>query len=71
MGLLAYSPLAAGMLSGKYQGDVTPPGTRRAANPDLGGRLTPHSLAVVDAYLDVAGKHGLDACQMALAFALS
>jgi aryl-alcohol dehydrogenase-like predicted oxidoreductase len=71
VGLLAYSPLAAGMLSGKYQGDVTPPGSRRAFTPDLGGRMTPHALKVVGEYLDVARRHGLDPCQMALAFALT
>ena len=71
VGLLAFSPLAAGLLSGKYQGDVTPPGTRRAANPDLGGRVGPIVFAVVEEYLNVARKHGLDPCQMALAFCLT
>ncbi|WP_099866240.1 aldo/keto reductase [Pararhizobium haloflavum] len=71
VGLLAFSPLAAGLLSGKYQGDVTPPGTRREAKADLGGRLTPLSLGVVDEYLAVARKHQLDPCQMALAFCLT
>lgn len=71
IGLLAYSPLAAGLLSGKYQGDARPQGSRRAVNPDLGGRLNDHSIAAVDAYLAVARKHGLDPCQMALAFCLS
>ena len=71
VGLLAYSPLAAGMLSGKYQGDVTPEGSRRSFNPDLGGRLKPAALDVVQEYLDVAARHGLDPCQMALAFCLA
>lgn len=71
VGLLAYSPLAAGLLSGKYSGDVTPEGTRRAATPDLGGRLTPQSLDVADRYGAIARKHGLDVCQMALAFCLT
>jgi aryl-alcohol dehydrogenase-like predicted oxidoreductase len=39
--LLAFSPLAAGLLSGKYAGDVTPEGSRRARTPNLGGRITP------------------------------
>lgn len=71
VGLLAYSPLAAGMLSGKYQGGVTPPGSRNSVNPGLGGRLTPSSLKVVEEYLAVARKHGLDPCQMGLAFCLT
>ncbi len=70
MPLLAFSPLGAGMLSGKYAGDVTPPGSRRAINPTLSGRITPNSMAAVDAYLDIAARHGLDPAQMAIAFCL-
>lgn len=68
MPLLAYSPLSAGMLSGKYAGDVTPEGTRRAATPDLGGRITPQVFPAIAAYLGIAAEHGLDPCTMALAF---
>lgn len=68
MPLLAFSPLAAGLLSGKYAGDVTPERTRRAATPDLGGRITPHVFPAVAAYLGIAARHGLDPCAMALAF---
>lgn len=66
--LLAYSPLATGLLSGKYAGDVTPHNTRREATPDLGGRVTAQVFPAVAAYLRVAAEHGLDPCQMALAF---
>jgi len=68
VGLLAFSPLAAGLLSGKYQGGVTPAKSRRSHVENLGGRLTPRSLTAVDAYLEVAQKHGLNPCQMALAW---
>ena len=71
MPLLAFSPLAVGLLSGKYAGDVTPANTRRMHTPDLGGRITPQMFAAVDAYLDVARKHGLDPCAMAIAFCRS
>ncbi|HSF91736.1 MAG TPA: aldo/keto reductase [Paracoccaceae bacterium] len=71
IGLLAYSPLAAGILSGKYQGNVTPKGSRRELQPDLGGRLTEHTYPAVDAYLGIAQKHGLDVCQMAIAWAMT
>ncbi len=70
VGLLAFSPLAAGILSGKYQGDKTPPGSRRNFSKDLGGRYTPEVIPVIDEYLQVARKHGLDCCQMAIAFCL-
>lgn len=71
MPLLAFSPLAAGLLSGKYAGDVTPEDTRRSFTPDLGGRVTPQVFPAVAAYLGIAAEHGLDPCQMAIAFCLS
>jgi aryl-alcohol dehydrogenase-like predicted oxidoreductase len=70
MPLLAYSPLAAGLLSGKYAGGVIPDGTRRVPTPELGGRVTPQVFEAVAAYMGVAARHGLDPCQMALAFTL-
>jgi len=69
--LLAWSPLAAGLLSGKYAGDVTPEGTRRERSPDLGGRITPRVWEAVAAYLGVAKDHDLDPVQMAIAFVMS
>ena len=71
MPLLAFSPLAAGLLSGKYAGDVIPEGSRRSITPALGGRVTPQVFPAVAAYLGVAARHGLDPCQMAIAFCLS
>ena len=71
MPLLAFSPLAAGLLSGKYAGDVVPDGTRRSFTPDLGGRITPQVFPAVAAYLGIAATHGLDPCQMAIAFCLT
>jgi len=70
VGLLAYSPLAAGLLTGKYLGGVRPQGSRATINTDLGGRMQPRQEPAVKAYLDIAQKHGLDAGQMALAFCL-
>ncbi|MBL4916360.1 aldo/keto reductase [Szabonella alba] len=70
MPLLAYSPLGAGLLSGKYAGGVIPDGTRRVPTPELGGRVTPQVFEAVAAYMGVAARHGLDPCQMALAFVL-
>ena len=68
MTLLAYSPVGAGMLTGKYSGDATPAGSRRENQPDLNGRMTPRSVAATEAYLAIARRHGLDPAQMALAF---
>ena len=69
--LLAYSPLAVGLLTGKYAGDVTPDGSRRERSPKLGGRLTPRVFEAVSAYLGVAARHGIDPVHMALAFTRS
>ena len=68
MPLLAFSPLATGLLSGKYAGDVMPEGSRRTLNPTLGGRITPQVFPAVAAYLGIAARHGIDPCQMAIAF---
>ena len=69
VGLLAYSPLAAGLLSGKYNDGNVPSGTRGALAAMW--RLNPHSEAATKAYMTLAGEHGLDVCQMAIAFCLT
>lgn len=71
VGLLAFSPLAAGFLSGKYQGGAIPPGSRRSYVEKLGGRYSPYTEGVVGEYLKVASKHGLDPCRLAIAFCLT
>jgi aryl-alcohol dehydrogenase-like predicted oxidoreductase len=68
MPLLAFSPLATGLLTGKYAGDVIPENSRRALNPSLSGRITPQVFPAVAAYLGIAARHGLDPSQMAIAF---
>jgi aryl-alcohol dehydrogenase-like predicted oxidoreductase len=68
VGLLAFSPLAAGLLSGKYQNGAVPDGSRMSLNGDLGGRKTDRAFAAVDLYLGIAQKYGLDPVQMALAW---
>lgn len=70
MPLLAFSPLATGLLSGKYAGDVIPEKTRRSHQPELGGRITPQVFPAVAAYMGVAARHGIDPCQMAIAFCM-
>jgi len=71
IGLLAYSPLAAGLLTGKYLDGAKPEGSRLTKNGDLGGRYQPMQEPAVRAYVDLAHKHGLDPAQMALAFCLT
>lgn len=69
--LIPFSPLAAGFLSGKYQGETVPEKSRMSLNPEMGGRNTPRVRPAVAAYLDIAARHGLDPVHMALAFTLS
>ena len=68
LSLLPFSPLAAGLLTGKYQNGVVPDGSRMSLNGDLGGRKTDRAFAAVDAYTKVAKDAGLDLAQMALAW---
>lgn len=71
IGLLAWSPLAAGFLTGKYAGGARPAGSRGAMQEGLNGRMNPHSEPAVAAYVALACEHGLDPAQMALAFCAS
>lgn len=66
--LLAFSPLAAGLLTGKYSDGAVPDASRVSLSPGLGGRMTDRALTAADAYVAVAAKHGLDPVHMALAF---
>lgn len=71
VGLLAYTPLGAGLLTGKYRRGAVPEGSRMALTGDIGGRVTERSHQAVEAYFAVADKHGLDPVAMALAFCRS
>lgn len=68
VGLLAFSPLGTGLLTGKYQGGAVPEGSRKAINPELGGRHSERVYDAVAAYLDIAVRHRLDPVHMALAW---
>jgi aryl-alcohol dehydrogenase-like predicted oxidoreductase len=71
VGLLAYSPLAQGYLTGKYRGGALPQGSRKQLFNRLGRYETPGAEPAIEAYLDVAEDAGLDPAQMALAFVAS
>jgi aryl-alcohol dehydrogenase-like predicted oxidoreductase len=71
VGLLAFTPLAAGLLTGKYQEEAMPEGSRMAVNETLGGRKTRRAFEAVDAYLEIAARHGVDPTQMALAWCMT
>lgn len=69
VGLLAYSPLAGGVLTGKYLAEAKPiPGSRSSLSPSFSARFTDKKLAATAAYVDLARQHGLEPVAMALAF---
>jgi len=72
VGLLAFSPLACGMLTGKYtDGAPAPAGSRKSIVNDLGGRVTPRVWPAITAYQNIADEFGLDITKMALAWAMT
>lgn len=68
MGLLAYSPLAFGMLTGKYYGGQRPATGRITIYERFKRYTNPYAEAAADAYVDLARQYQLDPAQMALAF---
>ncbi len=67
-GLLAYSPLGYGVLSGKYLGGARPPKARVTLYPQYTRYTTPRAEKATAAYVALAKDHGLDPAQMAIAF---
>jgi aryl-alcohol dehydrogenase-like predicted oxidoreductase len=68
-GLLAYSPLACGYLSGKYRNNQMPKGARIERDGEFWTRYNKHnSSKAVEAYYEVAKKYRLDLAQMSLKF---
>lgn len=67
-GLLAYSPLAFGMLSGKYEGGAQPPASRITLFSRFTRYNNPQARAACSRYVALAREHGLNPAQMALAF---
>jgi len=68
VGLLAYSPLAQGYLTGKYQNGALPPNTRKTLFGRLQRYQTEKADQAIQSYLNIAEKHGLNSSQMAIKF---
>ena len=68
VGLLAWSPLCRGMLSGKYLNGTLPKGSRLAIETRVEFRDNPMTHWAVSEYVDCAKRYELDPCQMAIAF---
>ncbi|MBC7184938.1 MAG: aldo/keto reductase, partial [Marinobacter sp.] len=67
-GLLAYSPLAFGMLSGKYLGGKWPEKARMTLYERFSRYTNSRGMEATRAYVELARQHGLSPVQMALAY---
>ncbi len=70
-GLLAYSPLGFGVLSGKYLAGQRPAGARLTLFERFNRYSNPESDRATARYVELARRHGLDPAQMALAWVTS
>ncbi|WP_348945199.1 NADP(H)-dependent aldo-keto reductase [Chitinibacter sp. FCG-7] len=68
VGLLAYSPLAFGVLSGKYQGGARPAGSRLALYERFSRYTNPQAEQATAEYAAIAREHGITPTQLALAY---
>jgi aryl-alcohol dehydrogenase-like predicted oxidoreductase len=68
VGLLAYSPLGFGVLSGKYLDGAHPDNARLTLFPDYTRYSGEAAINATKKYVVLAGKHQLDPAQMALAY---
>jgi aryl-alcohol dehydrogenase-like predicted oxidoreductase len=68
VGLLAYSPLGFGMLSGKYLDGARPAGARLTLFDRFRRYTNDVAQLATRAYVELARRHALDPAQMALAF---
>ncbi len=71
VGLLAYSPLGQGYLTGKYLDGALPPGTRTTLFNRAQRYQKPGVDEAIKAYIALAREAGLDPVEMALAFVTS
>ncbi len=71
IGLLAYSPLGFGVLSGKYLDGKKPENARITLFPAYGRYSSEQAVKATQKYFDLAEQHGLSLAQMALAFVTS
>lgn len=68
VGLLAYSPLAFGRLSGKYRNGQLPEGARLSIFEGYNRYSSKRALEAEERYCSLAEDHGLTPAQMSLAF---
>lgn len=68
VGLLSYSPLAQGYLTGKYRNGALPEGSRKQLFNRLQRYETPGAEEAINGYVDLARSFGVDPAQFAIKF---
>ncbi len=68
VGLLAYSPLAQGYLSGKYRGGALPEGSRKHLFERLSRYESDEGQLAIESYLNLADRFGVNPAQLAIKF---
>jgi aryl-alcohol dehydrogenase-like predicted oxidoreductase len=70
LGLMVWSPLAGGLLSGKFRRDFAGPNDARRARFDFPPVEREHAYDIVDAVRPIAERHGVSVARVALAWLL-
>jgi aryl-alcohol dehydrogenase-like predicted oxidoreductase len=68
--VIAYSPLAQGLLGGRYDADNPPPGSARAGNPLFLPANLEQAGGLLTALREIAKSHGATPAQVALAWVI-
>ena len=68
VGLLAYSPLGFGVLSGKYRNGEMPKNSRLKLFPNLSRFSNVNCAKAIDMYYEISQKHNITLAEMSLAF---
>ncbi|MBN1678768.1 MAG: aldo/keto reductase [Anaerolineae bacterium] len=71
IGMIPYSPLAGGFLTGKYTRDYTPPSARGAGNDRMARYRTEQNFALIDALAEMGQERDKTVLQMTLGWMLS
>lgn len=71
LGMMAYAPLAMGLLTGKYGGGRKPAGARLTEYPHFSRYTTERGLQAAEEYVALARQYGLEPARMALAYVAS
>ena len=68
---LHFQRLLPGLLTGKYQNNKVPVGSRKSISPELGGRATERVWLAVDKYMEISAKYQIDPVHLSIAWCSS